>query len=371
WSAPTNEPNIFAAVDIARHAERRKQTAQLYQWNTLSNFEPPLDKLTQELLCRLSDFAASGEVIELNHWFHYYALDAIGIIALGKPFGLLTNGGDVAGLMAEIQRSSRYGAIVGVFPELHRAIFRLVSAMSSTGAQGLGYLIKFTSQAIDEVAARAAGKSDDAQHHLAGMLFAMHLRDPVGFTHDDIRFHIFPSIGGGSDTTAITIGAVIYNLVRTPSALYALRQELDERKRMGKLSYPITLREAQECPYLQAVIKETMRVHPGVGLPMPRVIPIGGLTLAGRYFPAGTVVGINTWVSNFNPSVFGADSAVFRPERWLHSSDAQTTKMNDNFLTMAGGIGAEWTLLNDWLVMQKGFRVKVLQRRPGNAFSLK
>lgn len=127
---------------------------------------------------------------------------------------------------------------------------------------------------------------------------------------------------------------------------------------------------------------------------MPRVIPEGGLTLAGRYFPAGTVVGINPWVSNFNPSVFGPDAALFRPERWVQSSDEQMTKMNEYFLTfgkgprtcigknisflelnklipelvlsfdfeMAGGNEADWTIVNDWFVKQKDFRVKVHKR---------
>lgn len=158
--------------------------------------------------------------------------------------------------------------------------------MTPTGAYGLGYLVKIMNQAIDEEA-QAGEKSSELQAHLVSKLFAMHRRDPEKFTYDDIRFHVVPSIGGGSDTTAITIGAAIYNLCKAPSTLYTLRQELDEKETNGQLSHPVTFKEAQDCPYLQAVIKETMRVYPGNGLPMPRVIPEGGLMLAGRYFPAG------------------------------------------------------------------------------------
>lgn len=238
WAEASAEPNIFAAVDIARQTERRKQAAHLFQWSTLSNFEPQLGRLTQQFLNRMTDFAASAEVIELNHWIHYYASDALGIITFGKPFGVLSNGGDVAGLMAANHRFLRYGVLVGVFPELHPVIYRLVSAMAPRGAQGIGYLLKFINQAIDEEAL-AGEKSDNSQHHLVNMLFTMHRRDPVSFTRDDIRFHTLPIMGGGSDSTANTIGAVIYNLCRAPSALCSLRQELDERKRDGKLSHPV------------------------------------------------------------------------------------------------------------------------------------
>ena len=82
WGVPSNEQNIFSAVDITRQKERRRETASLYQWDMVVDYENPLDRLTQELMKRLSDFASSGEVAEINHWFHYYALDAIGIIAV-------------------------------------------------------------------------------------------------------------------------------------------------------------------------------------------------------------------------------------------------------------------------------------------------
>lgn len=82
---PTAEQNIFSAQDISRHTQRRKQTASLYQWSTLFNFEPQLDALSEEILGRMSELADDGEVTEINQWFHYYALDAIGTIAVGSP----------------------------------------------------------------------------------------------------------------------------------------------------------------------------------------------------------------------------------------------------------------------------------------------
>jgi cytochrome P450 len=40
-------------------------------------------------------------------------------------------------------------------------------------------------------------------------------------------------------------------------------------------------------PYLQAVMKEALRVHPATGYPMFRVVPQGGEVLAGQFFPEG------------------------------------------------------------------------------------
>ena len=187
--------------------------------------------------------------------------------------------------MAAVQSYSRYGAIVGVYPELHPFIFRLASLLSGKGTYGLGYLVQFMNAAIE---AEGTEKSfSDTEHHFVSILYAMHSTSPQTFTQDDIRFHVVPSIGGGSDTTATTIGAVLYYLIKSPSVLYRLRQELDEKRAQRELSWPVKLKEALNCAYLQATIKETMRIYPGIGLPLPRVVPEGGLMLAGRHFPAG------------------------------------------------------------------------------------
>lgn len=39
--------------------------------------------------------------------------------------------------------------------------------------------------------------------------------------------------------------------------------------------------------YLQAVIKEALRMHPATGLPLERVVPAGGATISGYFFPEG------------------------------------------------------------------------------------
>lgn len=188
--------------------------------------------------------------------------------------------------MEAVQAYSRYGAVVGVFLEWHPYIYRVISAITPAGAYGLGYLVQFMNNAIDEEAA-GEEKPKEFQQHLVSKLFAKHLRDPNKFTYNDIRYHIVPAIGGGSDTTASTIGAVIYYLCKSPSVKQKLQKELDGMRQMGRLSLPTKFKEAQACSYLQVVIKEAMRLYPGNGLPMPRVIPQGGLILGGQFFPAG------------------------------------------------------------------------------------
>lgn len=61
-------------------------------------------------------------------------------------------------------------------------------------------------------------------------------------------------------------------------------------------------------------------MHPAVGLILERYVPKGGVMLAGHFFPEGTIVGINPWVTARDKGVYGADADQFRPERWIEAA---------------------------------------------------
>lgn len=125
----------------------------------------------------------------------------------------------------------------------------------------------------------------------------------------------------GSETTAISLGAVFYYLLRHPAALARLRAELDDAGRRGVFADCatglVTWHESQKLPYLDACVKEAFRMHPAPGLPMERIVPPQGADIAGHFVPGGTIVGCSAWVLHRNKDVFGADADVYRPERWL------------------------------------------------------
>jgi cytochrome P450 len=89
------------------------------------------------------------------------------------------------------------------------------------------------------------------------------------------------------DTTAISLSSTIYYLYHNTDKLAKLREEIDTMAQKGLISDPITFQEAQSMPYLQAVIKESLRIHPAVGTMLPRKVPKGGMKLAGTFFPEG------------------------------------------------------------------------------------
>lgn len=138
----------------------------------------------------------------------------------------------------------------------------------------------------------------------------------------------------GSDTTAIAMRAVFYYLMTNPETYQKLMSELDKAAAKGELSSPVKYAEAIKLPYLCATIKEAMRLHPSVGLTMPRIVPAGGVTLAGHFIPAGYRVGINAAVLHYNKEIFGDDADSFNPSRWL---ERDATMMDKYMLHFGAG----------------------------------
>ena len=111
--------------------------------------------------------------------------------------------------------------------------------------------------------------------------------------------------------------------MKNPAAYKRLVDEIDDATKTGILSSPnIRYSEATKLSYLNACCKEGMRVHPSVGLTLPRKVPRGGCTISGELFPEGTRIGVNAAVIHFDKTIFGSDADNFNPDRWFREEAA-------------------------------------------------
>ena len=205
----------------------------------------------------------------------------------------------------------------------------------------------------------------------------------------------------GSDTTAITLRAIFYYLLKNPETLHRLLKEIEETDKAGLLSRDdqlVTWDEVHDLPYLTAVIKESLRCHPAAGLPLERIVPPGGIEICGQFIPGGTIVGCNAWVVHCSETVFGAEPKRFRPERWLDVSEKAKSDMNTFLFSFGAGartcVGKnisylemyklvpavlrtfelslenpqeEWELRNAWFVKQSNFLIRLRTRKAGES----
>lgn len=101
---------------------------------------------------------------------------------------------------------------------------------------------------------------------------------------------------------------------------------------------PSVYDNAVRLRYTQASIKEAQRLHPVIGMSLSRKVPPGGLSLHGHHLPAGTTVGCNPVGLHCNSEIFGADSHLFNPDRWLQDEFPAKLRMMERCnLTWGGG----------------------------------
>jgi cytochrome P450 len=123
---------------------------------------------------------------------------------------------------------------------------------------------------------------------------------------------------GGGDTVGNTLMLGTYHLLRQPETLAKLKKEILDA--WPTLSSEPKLRDLEVLPYLNAVIKESLRLSSGVTSGLLRVVPPTGATIAGVAVPPGTIVATGSTFVHYNASLFPSPQS-FTPERWLENKE--------------------------------------------------
>jgi len=127
---------------------------------------------------------------------------------------------------------------------------------------------------------------------------------------------------GASDSPTGALRMAVSLLVSHPLAYQRLNVEIAAGVADGTISSPVVQDgEARAMPYLQAVLRETLRLFP-VPAEAFKEVPPEGDVIAGHRLPAGTWVGWNLRSMFRRKDIWGDDAELFRPERWLEAAAA-------------------------------------------------
>ncbi|KAF7850602.1 hypothetical protein BT93_L5206 [Corymbia citriodora subsp. variegata] len=119
------------------------------------------------------------------------------------------------------------------------------------------------------------------------------------------------------DTSATAIEWAMAELIKHPSAMKKLQEELE--KAVG-LNRAVDESDVEGLVYLDMVIKETMRLHPVAPLLLPHEAT-EDCTVNGFHIPYKSRVIVNVWSIGRDPKVWTThDLEEFVPERFLGSS---------------------------------------------------
>ena len=168
---------------------------------------------------------------------------------------------------------------------------------------------------LDEIRSRRAA-GDDAPDDILTLLLAARDEHGEPLSEPELRDQLITLLLAGHETTATSIGWAFERLLRTPDALARLQAEVDAG-------------DGEE--YLDAVVKETMRVRPVVTEVFRA--PTEPTDLGGYRFEPGEQLCAALMLVQRDPDVYPPDPHVFRPERYLEGAPEPYT-----WIPFGGGV---------------------------------
>ncbi|KAF1969589.1 cytochrome P450 monooxygenase-like protein [Bimuria novae-zelandiae CBS 107.79] len=150
-----------------------------------------------------------------------------------------------------------------------------------------------------------------------------------------VASEVLDHLAAGFDTSGITLTYVIHELCRHPEVQVRLQRELRTLSpRIVHSSSPSLPdgKAVDALPFLHAVIWETLRLHPAIPGPQPRVSPPQGCRLGSEdntyYVPGGVRVSASAGLLHLNEDVY-LYAGEWKPERWLDLENLDEEKRRD------------------------------------------
>ncbi|KAE9376647.1 cytochrome P450 [Stipitochalara longipes BDJ] len=323
--------NITSERNEKRHTELRAKLALGYSGKEVPHLEAQIDENIANFIVLLNKYVSTPDSdykpFDFARKTQYFTLDIITHIAFGKTFGYLATDSDLYGYIKAVEETMGAAMMVTVLPWINWVLqTRLMKRVMPDEKDPIGFgKVLGIAKAV---VAQRFGPGAKARDDMLGS-FIKH-----GLTAEEAQSEIVVQIIAGSDTTAIAIRIIVLYLITTPRVLSKFRAEYSR----ASISSPITDAEARNLPYLQAIIKEGLRIWPPIVGLQAKLVPPGGDVINGHFVPARTKIGTAIFGIMRNKKVFGEDADVFRPERWL-DAPPEKIKQREQTVDLVFGAG--------------------------------
>ncbi|KAJ9563006.1 hypothetical protein OSB04_008166 [Centaurea solstitialis] len=262
----------------------------------------------------------SGKVIkvEMNKWFGNLMLNIMVRIISGKRF----SPNDEEGI--QFQKVVRkFFDIMGAY-----VVSDFIPYLRCLDVGGCIKAMKKTSEDFDNIFDRLLKEhkserecvkqhesSQDFMHRLISIFEGVSERDFYGFEHDTvIKATCQQLLVAGLDTTSLTLTWALSLLLNNPKALQIVQDEIDEHVGKDRL---VEESDLKNLVYLDAIIKETLRLYPAAPLSVPHE-SMEDCIVGGYNIPKGTRLMVNLWKIHRDPNIW-PNPLEFQPQRFLTS----------------------------------------------------
>ncbi|KAJ9553099.1 hypothetical protein OSB04_017144 [Centaurea solstitialis] len=270
-------------------------------------------RVRDEKLGRLLDFlrGKQGQEVNVEDVVFTTLFNTLSSIIFARDFlDLKEEGGTGDGLRGSMHKIIEYGGIIkdigSFFPIFERFDFQGIRKRTMKQYKKT---FAYWEDIIEERRAQvnsSTWSSEQAQSFLDRLL-------ENGFSNNQINQLVTELFVAGTNTTHTSVVWALIEFVRHKEVMSKIVDEIDREVNSNK----ITDLHLSNLPYLQASIKEAMRLHPPVPLLLPHMAA-ETCEVMNYTIPKNSKIFVNLWAMGRDPKVWD-DPLSFKPERFIGS----------------------------------------------------
>ncbi|KAM5545452.1 hypothetical protein V8D89_000490 [Ganoderma adspersum] len=382
---PSNDMKLFLGPGVlttvgTQHRKQRKLLNPVFSGAHLRNMTHIFYNVAHKMRNALSTRVpgdGSAKVLDMNDWMARTTLEMLGQAGLGYSFDNFVEdsidpyGESIKMFFPAISPVVMFGFLI----EQLSYVFSDATLLWLLGLvpnQDLQHVMKISntmrehSQRIIDEKKAALKKGNDALAHAVGegkdimsicLKANMAAEEKEKMTDEEILAQTSTFILAGMDTTSNALSRILHLLSLNPSVQERLRAEIVEAQGEAgsNIDSHIPYDDLVKLPYLDAVCRETLRMHAPVVLAgrlaakdmvLPLATPVrghDGVMMSELVVPEGTGMLMHYQGSNSMPELWGDDAHEWKPERWLAPfpkalEDARIPGVYSNLMTFSGGV---------------------------------
>ncbi|KAK7292157.1 hypothetical protein RIF29_07894 [Crotalaria pallida] len=153
--------------------------------------------------------------------------------------------------------------------------------------------------------------------------------------HSDMVAVLWEMIFRGTDTVAILLEWILARMVLHPEIQAKAQAEIDS---VVGYTRTVTDGDLPNLPYVRAIVKETLRMHPPGPLLSWARLAIHDTQIGHHFIPAGTTAMVNMWAITHDHEIW-CDPQEFNPERFMHEKEDAPNIMGSDLRLAPFGAG--------------------------------
>ncbi|KAI0154668.1 cytochrome P450 [Xylariaceae sp. FL1272] len=317
---------VFSTIDHDVHRMRRNALNPFFSTTAVRSLQPVMQERNDVVQMRMKEFMNSGKVLNASNMLAAFTNDIVETYCFARCQHRIEH--------PDFDPRSRAAAFEGATSvHIMKHIWWVYDIMNYFPTafvkalhHGAGLYLEQKRESRAAVEKIIHGENTDWRERDQPTIFRAALEAKVP-DHEKslgsrLTHYFVMEVMAGTLTTAMTLETIVYWLVAQPDTLRKLKEELKTVMPDVSDVGSVPLAVLENLPYLQAVVKEGLRLSYGSSMRLQRIDPDNPILFTDKntgkewVIPAKTPVGMSAVGIHHDESIF-QDSKAFRPERWL------------------------------------------------------